>query len=605
MLPFALIRKYLVWFVLLSLGAIYVGNTWSPSSYGVVLERIGAQGEGLHFGKPRAVRSDEWSVVTPLTQATVRNGLQRFNATSLYQEDLRINYGMPIADWGLIFKPTMWLYPLVNAAYAFSFHWFAIFAVFIVGYSKLFRVAGATQPQSYLLALTLYFTGFSQFWWNEKGPIIALFAGALAVLFIEAPIVVRVALFYWLATSWLMTNFYPPLFISLAFAGVVFLLCYGREWWRPARLASLAGTSLLAAATVVLYLKEYLLRTMQTLYPGQRNFSGGALPVERWLSQFFPASSFDRSYNSLIGANVSEIGVVGTWFVVLCLCFLDYRNLRNALAARRQWVPVAVLFAALALVTSWMMLPVPAVLGKPLLWNHVQPERMVFAAGLLLVLFALAVVRVTGLAWSTKRALIFIGVTIASWLLFKASRYGFHPRYWNDLYVVPAVLLCSFIQKVRSLQPLTSISGLAAFGGATMFFPFNPVQSAWPIFNVPDTVILQQLTRQAQANDGVLAAYGFSGATLNGLGYRSASHVTPVPSLTMWRQCFAALPVSRVDSIFNRYSHITLIDSEMPILLGPDNVGVPRYLFSFSGSGSRPGKFPMSAKPQSNGVGQL
>ncbi|SOZ55432.1 hypothetical protein CBM2633_A100018 [Cupriavidus taiwanensis] len=71
-------------------------------------------------------------------------------------------------------------------------------------------------------------------------------------------------------------------------AGGVFLLCYGREWWRPARLASLAGTSLLAAATVVLYLKEYLLRTMQTLYPGQRNFSGGALPVGAGSRSSFP-----------------------------------------------------------------------------------------------------------------------------------------------------------------------------------------------------------------------------------------------------------------------------------------------------------------------------
>lgn len=582
----ALMRKHLLGFMLLLLGLIYVGNTWSPSSYGVVLERIGAKGDGLHFGTPRAIRSDEWSVVTPLTQATVRNGLQRFNSTSLYGEDLRINYGLPIADWGLLFKPTMWLYALVNAAYAYSFHWFAIFAIFIVGYGKLFRVVGATQPQSLLLALTLYFTGFSQFWWNEKGPIIALFAGAMAVLFIEAPIALRLVLFYWLAASWLVTDFYPPLVISLAFAGAVFFLCYGREWWRPSRLAGLAVAAVLAAATAVLYLKDYLLNTLQTLYPGQRNFSGGAVTVERWLSLFFPASTFDRSYNTLIGANISEIGVAGTWFIVLCLCFLDYRNARPALAAKRQWLPAAIFLAALVMVTAWMMLPVPAVLGKLLLWNHVQPERMVFAAGVLLVMFALTVVRVVGLTWSTSRALVFIGVVIASWLLFKASKYGYHPRYWNDLYIVPAVVLCILVQKVRRLHPLTSIAGLAAAGGAVAFLPFNPVQSAWPIFNLPDTVVLQRLSQQAQANGGILAAEGFPGATLNGLGYRSASHVSPVPALALWRKCFANLPASAVDGIFNRYSHITLIESDTPTLLGPDNVGVPRHLFDYRGTAS-------------------
>ncbi|MFX5956636.1 hypothetical protein ABTF01_19790, partial [Acinetobacter baumannii] len=89
-----------------------------------------------------------------------------------------------------------------------------------------------------------------------------------------------------------------------------------------------------------------------------------------------------------------------------------------ALAARRQWLPAAIFFAALVMVTAWMMFPVPAVLGKLLLWNHVQPERMVFAAGVLLVMFALAVVRVVGLTWSTNRALAFIVVVIAAWLLF-------------------------------------------------------------------------------------------------------------------------------------------------------------------------------------------
>ena len=102
------------------LGVIYVGNTYSPSSYGIVLEQLKVKNKGLVFGEPRAIRSDEWAVVTPLTQATVNNDFKRYNESSFYKEDLRINYGLPIKDWGMAFKPTMWGYLFLDPAYAYS-----------------------------------------------------------------------------------------------------------------------------------------------------------------------------------------------------------------------------------------------------------------------------------------------------------------------------------------------------------------------------------------------------------------------------------------------------------------------------------------------------
>lgn len=105
-------RVWLAAFWLLVAG-IYVGNSWSPSSYAFALNNYFAyQDVQPTLGQSRAIRSDEWAVVTPLTKATVRNDFERYNKTSLYQEDLRINYGLPIFDWGLAFKPTMWLYGL-------------------------------------------------------------------------------------------------------------------------------------------------------------------------------------------------------------------------------------------------------------------------------------------------------------------------------------------------------------------------------------------------------------------------------------------------------------------------------------------------------------
>lgn len=61
-------RFYLL--VCLLLGIIYVSNAWSPSSYSLALDGIGVDAHP-DFGKARSIRSDEWVVQTPLTQALV------------------------------------------------------------------------------------------------------------------------------------------------------------------------------------------------------------------------------------------------------------------------------------------------------------------------------------------------------------------------------------------------------------------------------------------------------------------------------------------------------------------------------------------------------
>ena len=91
--------------VVLVLAATYFALGWTPSSYGAVLDRVGATGLGLVAGEPREIRSDEWARGTPYIQAAVNNDFKRFNATSIYHEDLRNFNGLPLADWSLLFKP--------------------------------------------------------------------------------------------------------------------------------------------------------------------------------------------------------------------------------------------------------------------------------------------------------------------------------------------------------------------------------------------------------------------------------------------------------------------------------------------------------------------
>lgn len=561
-------------------GIFYVSQYWSPSSYGLVLNQIGAEDVGTIFGQPRPIRSDEWGVVTPLTQATVNNNFERINKTSLYKEDLRINYGLPIFDWGMVFKPTMWGYLIMKPAYAYSLHWFAIFALFIVGYALLFSKVGFDKKQAIFLSVGLYFTGFAQFWWNEKGPIFALFPWVIWALLIRIPIIYRLFLFYWMGTSWLITNFYPPVFISLSFVGVVLILAVDRSWLAPKRLLCLAVVATGSALTVVIYLKEYLVNTAKTIYPGHRSISGGSVPWQEWWSQFFPFATFDWHYESVIGQNTSEVGVAGTALALMIICFLDYKKFTIFIHRHtEERNGVLILMAGLALMYSWMLLPLPSWVGAPLLWNQVQPERMEYAAGVTLFFIVALLGKYVGVVITWKRLIFYSVLIIMGWILLKnitlEMEFKTLRNNTNDLIVIPILFLVLWLNYKFNFEVVTALIISSAVSGATALLMFNPIQSTKNFFGEHDTRVTRAYEQEVQAPSGILAVGGTFGATLNGLGFKSVAHVTAVPALDFWHDKYPHMAEHEFLTLFNRYSHISLISGPKPVLIHGDNIGVP------------------------------
>lgn len=575
-------KKYhLYWLAILFCGLIYVSQCWSPSSYALMLRQIGVEDTGIVFGEPRPIRTDEWAVVTPFTQATVNNGFERYNKTSFYGEDLRINYGLPIFDWGLLFKPSMWGYLILAPEYAYSLHWFVMLAAFIVGYALLFEKLGLWRTQALLLSVCLYFTGFTQFWWNEKGPIFAIFPWVVLVLLSRFSIAARLGLFYWLGTTWLLTNFYPPLVISLAFVGALLVLALSRDWLAPLRLLPLMLASAAVSITAVVYLKDYLLKSASTIYPGMRSVEGGSVPWQEWWAQFFPFATFDWRYESIIaGQNICEVGVVGSSIILMVICFLNYQKLRDVVfekgAARFSLV---VFGGGYLLMTAWMLLPLPAWLGRLLLWNSVQPERMEYAAGVALLMFVAILGKMAGVQITARRFVVYLVLVVLGWLLVKGASFKLDAKTMlllsNDLVVIPVLAAVLFFNRRWRIDQYTALIVAAALGSTVVLFGFNPIQSSKNFFVRHDTDFIKELDSEVQGTPGFLAFAGMFGATLNGLGYASISHVTPVPALEFWRKKYPDMQEEDFLAIFNRYSHIRLIPEETPRVLHADAVGIP------------------------------
>lgn len=303
---------------------------------------------------------------------------------------------------------------------------------------------------------------------------------------------------------------------------------------------------------------------------------GGGVGYRFMLSWIFPSINFSWVYNSLIGLNMSEIGTVGMYYYVAVLFFLDYRNIAALWSDTTKRRIFLVLLAGFMVQFVWMVLPIPSVFGKVLLWDHVEPARMQYASGVLLTIIVLYAANVLGLALSLGRLVALCAFVVAGWWVFK------HPlgaKRAEDLFFLFPLIVLYLLARKRKIQSHEALALASLVFGAVLFGRFNPLQSAWPIFNLQPNAVVKYLQEQEKNNDGVLVFPHLHAATANGLGFRSLSHTNAVPPMAFWDKHFADIPAEERNLIFNRYAHVSPDLMPRPRLQQTDGVQVPMDRF--------------------------
>jgi len=571
--------------ILILLALLYAANNWTPSSYGWALKHyFQASPSGLVAGTPRRERSDEWAIATALTQATVNNGYERINQTSIYKEDLRSVFSMPIRDWGLFFKPSMWGYLFLPPHKAFSVYHVSFIFLFLVGYALLFQRFGIPIIASYLLSGTVFFTGYMQFWWTTFGQLASFFPWLLLLLIDGTKYTtLRSIAFWWLASATMLSaHFYPPLFIQFAFVGIIFLIALRVKLFEIRYLCSFGLAALAVLLTMYFYLRDPLLAMQTTIYPGQRISSGGGEPFRMTLSQFFPLLNI-QDFRPSIRPNIPESGVIGSLFFLPLLVFLNYKQ-----SLSKERVPIgtiAVFAVGLLAVYLWMFVNLPPWAGRVFLWTRVDPHRMYFASGMLtlgfsLVLFSKGVFRV-----NVTRGLILLILYSGILFIYKVEDDGIAVNEALIELMFPATLLipCLISERFRSLGLKVTLVVVSACYGFWAFGGYNPIQSSTTIFIRQPTGVTRVLDTLVETVDGqsILNIPDFPGATLNGWGYPATSHTLLTPPLAFWDKLFPEMSAYERNQLFNRYANLQVSSTiAEPTLAKADNVWVPVGAFS-------------------------
>jgi hypothetical protein len=596
--------------LLLLSGVTYVANVWTPSSYGLILSRLGVTEPELVLGDPRGIRSDEYHMVTPYFQIAVRNGFSRYNELSPYKEDLRAYFALPLLDWSLPFKPQLWAFFAVDPARAYSFyHWFLI-AAFVAGYTIVLRQVGVEPAFGALISLLLFFSHFTQVWWTTNGPTFAFAPWPLAAFLIRCRWYVRLPAVAYASAVWLFSLLYPPFIISAAFALAVLAIAFQPERLRLPVLMPSGLAVAIALALVWLYFGDNVQVMRDTVYPGQRNEGGGGLSQLMFLAHLFPYLTTLEFEPLIPDRNACEVSVVSSFFPLAFLIFADYRALFHWVRTH-PW-PGFVCGVGFAMMAAWMLLPIPAEVGRLLLWNVMPSQRMLWGMGLLLTL-GLGVVssrvpwRLTG-----SRCLVFTGAVLSAWLASKIVLVeSWYPkpgllafsalgRAHDDLFVLVPLAVVMIAATIRPLAILSktgnargAIVTAVVIAAAGTFGRFNPIQSARPIFKTPETPLISAMRDMAAAHPkGWAALEGRHGAIFNGLGIRTINHALLAPQREFFRPFFPDLPPDQFNFFFNRYVHIGLTMTDKVELRRADNVVLPIQRFGL--------ELPVDSGPELN-----
>lgn len=355
----------------------------------------------LLYGVPRAIRSDEWLVLTPWTLAQAQSGFPAYN--QLYLAGQHFNQTeAPVASWTAVFKPLNWAYFVLPLEQAFAFRWwFKGFLLALAVYLLGIRLVGNHYLILSLASLAFVLSPFFQ-WWYSTGAIeipayaIFTFLCFLAIVDDAKRALIRplhVILFVFFAACFIFPLYPPfqiPLVIFLALAGIGYVLSNVREIGTKgllrAALGLLMGILCVGAILGLYYLtnRQGIQAIMNTAYPGARQeFGADPTFFLKLMAGFF---NIQLQNDALILPETLENQSEAASFFFLSLFLIPfYVYLIGRDIRQRKPINFLVVMSLLAMFVFlvWGLVGLPAGLAKILLLNYVPPKRMLLAMELI------------------------------------------------------------------------------------------------------------------------------------------------------------------------------------------------------------------------------
>jgi len=259
--------------------------------------------ESVIAGKPRFIRMDEWMISSTGAIGQYNAGMPIMNG-SVGELNAPVVWGLPVKDISTVLRPNLWSYFVFDVERAFAFSWnFNIF-FFLISTFLLFMLL---TKNNFWISVTgtffIFFSGGLQ-WWSYFIGNYMLYLNGMFISFAyllynkkRLPMIIAGLVFIFSAYGFIF-NLYPPFQVPLLylylflFAG--FLLQRKnfqtiKENWRLKSIVFSVALVILVLFTYHYYnlVKDTYTMMLNTVYPGRRFSTGGALRDGKVFAEFF------------------------------------------------------------------------------------------------------------------------------------------------------------------------------------------------------------------------------------------------------------------------------------------------------------------------------
>jgi hypothetical protein len=527
------------------------------SSYGVVINSITGKNIELYVGSPSQIRSDEYSVLTPLMQTTVLGKGESTNQFSIYGENLRSVFSMPILDWAFVFKPYYWLIYLNNSI-GLSFYYLFFLLSGLTGFYILGKNLGLNNITATIFSLTLIFNPLVQYIWTTHGQTFAIFPWLLNIIFLNIKDKYKILIGIYLSSVLIIVDFYPPYILQYIYTTIlIFFTIKQKKEILSRNILYILGI-LIGSMIAIFYLWEPINSLSNMPYPGKINANGGGEPISRVLSQFYPYLNY-KNKDALYGLNPVEIGSIGALLNLFVLINIQKLKIGKDLYP---------FLTGLLIITIWQLVPIPGDWVSVVGLNKLYPSRSFMISGFLLTYLSLRIIsdNYENITKEYFRNLLYI---LLIFIVFKLYLYNL-----NSLASYDYAIILITIVVISYGSVLTKIS-LLAIVTILLSAMINPIQGARAIFNLRNLEITKEYISATKFN-GIVVDTIQMGGIISGLGEKSISHVLLNPNLAYFKNAYPDVLEKDFDTLFNKWLHIKVdLNSTKPNYIFLDATSLP------------------------------
>lgn len=581
----------------ISLFAILVLTEVSLSSIGMWgFQLPGGTTDGLIFGIPRSVRSDEFNA------ATLWNLSQEFNNYAPMSEilrgdltDTRLVYNT--ASFSLItaFRPFLWGYLLFGSAKGVAFFTMGkLFATFFASF-ECFRVMSRDDRKASLVFSILITFSPMVLWWSMwegliYGQLLVVFLSKFLTADRQSSSILYGALIAWFCGCYVMI-IYPawmvPFFYLFAIMGLTVVARFVRAGefhskkiirFKAAVLICLLFLAGISIALSLLSSMDVIQATSQTVYPGARFETGGSVGKELFNyvnSLIFPLAQPGFSNSSELSSMFS-LFPVGTTLALI-------------LITRYKTTSVLPFLGYQAFLLLYVTAGIPGFLSRITLFSNCPAGRVLFAVGYLEIFILMYSLSQYSYCRDQHRTCsispyFVLCLSIVLTLLLVVCGSIAIPGYERMLFVLlTGAALLAFILPVLMIASgaapsATCMKSLVWVSMCVVMVPglcVHPIQRG--IGPISQSEFAQDVSSIVQSNPSakwVSEGNWTTSNLLTALGARTVFATNAYPDMNIWSSLD---PSGEYEEIYNRYAHIDLhiVNTETSFeLLGVDLIRV-------------------------------